>query len=159
MRGRAPRRVSDLLRSRPDLAERLTEARLRTEWRGLVGEDASRQSQPLSFNAGVLAVGVASSPWLHHLTLLRDQLREGLNRTLGPGVIRELRFQIHAVALPAAASLPQRPSRELGPEEFRAIDQALVPIHDPALNAVLRRLMTRARREQARKPGEGAPTS
>lgn len=159
MKGGAPRRVSDLLRSRPELAGRLMEARLRQHWRELVGPDVARQAQPLFFREGSLTVGVASSPWLHQLTLLADQLRDCLNRTLGPGAVRELRFQIHAVAPPTAASSPNRPPRELGPEEFHAIDQALAPIRDPALNAVLRRLMTKARRDQARRPGEGALTS
>lgn len=158
MKGGAPRRVSDLLRSRPELAERLMEARLRQQWRELVGPDVARQAEPLFFREGSLTVGVASSPWLHQLTLLADHLRDCLNRALGPGAVRELRFQIHAVALPTAASSPPRPPRELGPEEFRAIDQALAPIHDPALSAVLRRLMMRARQDQAGRPGEGALT-
>ena len=156
MRGGGPRRVVDLLRSRPELAERLIEARLRQQWRELVGADVARQAEPLFFREGTLTIGVASSPWLHQLSLLADELRGRLDRGVGPGAIRELRFQIHAVAPPPAFPASYRPQETLGPDESRAIDQALAPIDDPALGAVLRRLMVKARLNHARRPGGGA---
>jgi hypothetical protein len=147
---RRPVRVGEvLLRSGPEIAERVAEARLRREWARLAGQDAARQARPLAFHGGVLTIGVASSPWLHELSLRADELRERLDRFVGPGVVRELKFQIHAVAPPPAEATAARATRALSPEDVRAIDQALTPIDDPSLGAALRRLMVKARLSQA----------
>lgn len=114
MRGGAPRRVVDLLRSIPAVAERLDEDRVRRGWDELVGRDVARQTEPLSLHAGTLIVGVASSPWLHQLTLLAEELRERLNRGVGSEVIRELRFRIHPVT-PRRVSAPEPPETR-GPQ-------------------------------------------
>ena len=42
--------------------------------------EVARQAQPLSLRDGILTIGVASSPWLHQLTLVADELRGRLNR-------------------------------------------------------------------------------
>lgn len=156
MRGGAPTRLEELLRSSPEMRERVIEARLRREWQGLVGVEMAGQAQPISLHRGVLTVGVASSPWLHQLTLLSGELHERLDRAVGPGIIQELRFQIHALAEYPAPPSSHRPERVLTPQDVHAIDQALTPIRDPALGAVLKRLMLKARLNQPEPSGTGA---
>lgn len=159
MRGGPPVRVSDLLGRRPELSERVTEARVRREWSRLVGAAVARQSQPLSFQRGVLTIGVASSPWLHQLLLVADELRECLNRGVGSDIIAGLRFQLHAVEpLPSPRPITQ-PSWTLAREDSWAIDESLGPIRDPALRAVLKRIMVKARVSGASMSGGGAVDS
>lgn len=159
MRGGTPVRVSDLLGRRPDLGERVTEARLRRNWSRLVGAEVGRQSHPLSLRRGVLTIGVASSPWLHQLTLVADELRERLNTGVGSAVVVGLRFQLHAVEPPEpSARAPERP-RSLSREDSLAIDQSLAPIRDAALRAVLRRVVVKARVSRASMSGGGAVDS
>lgn len=134
----------------------MVEARLRREWQRLVGSEMARQAQPIFLHRGILTVGVASSPWLHQLTFLSDELRERLDRAVGLGMIQELRFQIQALAEYPAPPSPPRPERVLAPEEIHAIDQALTPIRDPALGAVFRRLMLKACLKQREPSGTGA---
>lgn len=155
MRGGPPARLSDLLRRRPELGERVTEARLRRQWSDLVGLDVARQTQPLSLRDGILTIGVASSPWLHQLTLVADELRGRLNRGADPDVIRGLRFQLHALESPKPQARVLESSGSLTREDSTAIDRSLTPIRDPALRAVLRRVMVKARLSGASTSGGG----
>lgn len=147
MKRDAPRVVGDLLASAmPQLAERLTEARIRGAWTSLVGVDAARRARPQALERGTLVIAVDNSPWLHELTLRAAELHAAVRARFAE--VTALRFvagdrAVHPDDRPAPP--PPRP-RPLTEDDRRDIDAAVAAIADPTLATAARRLMTRARR-------------
>jgi hypothetical protein len=128
----------------PGLRDRLLEAAIRDGWAAAVGTDAARRSRPTGLRAGVLQVAVDNSPWLAEMTLRSDQLLGAIRARHGAAVT-SLRFSIGRVAMapPAVArSRPPDPPR-LDAEEQRSVEAIAASTTDPALAAVVRRLVTR----------------
>jgi predicted nucleic acid-binding Zn ribbon protein len=80
------------------LAQGLREQEALTRWPEIVGALNGRHSRALGLRDGVLWVQVESSVWAQELTFLRPQIQRALDRELGPGSVREVRF--HSGSLP-----------------------------------------------------------
>ncbi len=131
-----PVRVGDLLVALPGVAERLAEARLLAAWPELAGAGGAR-SRAESVEDGVLHVAVASSGWLHRLTLDEPALLTRC-RAVAPAVsVRAIRFRLASLAGPhpaAAGSDPPAedsdPGRQPEPQDTTTIDAVLAPVRD-----------------------------
>lgn len=146
MRFRAPRAVADLLVTAvPQLGDRLREQRIRRAWPALLGADAARRTQPQALADGCLSVCVDNSPWLHELTLRAEELTRRVQERFPE--VRALRFVLGALE-PAEVSptprSPKVPALPLDDSARSAIDETISVIHDPALAAAARRLLTKA---------------
>ncbi len=139
----------------PDQAHRIWEV-----WEDAVGPDIARRARPVAFRSGVLHVGVASSPWMHQLTFLRERIRDELNRRLGSPVVRLVRFR-HA---PEGTEPGPRPrERADDPAPWAAVhlpgdvrdrvERTSAQVRDAPLREAIRRAWTRA--EQLRLLREG----
>src|SRR5262245_14560424 len=89
------------------LSDELRAQRVVTEWNDIVGPRIARRAWPDGLSrsgrgdagARVLWVRVSSSPWLHELTLLKEQLTRTILSHLGePALFDELRFHLGARA-------------------------------------------------------------
>lgn len=97
--------VADVL-ALSGLTDTVRAHRIVTEWRAMVGERIAARTWPDGLKDGVLWVRVASSAWLHELTLMRAQLLDGIARVLGPDpraptgarapLVRELKLHLGA---------------------------------------------------------------
>lgn len=88
------------------LADDVRGERVIAEWTELVGPRIAQRTRPDRIADRVLWVEVATSPWLHELTLLKPQLLRGLLERLGePALFDDLRLKL-AGARPA----PPRPA-------------------------------------------------
>ena len=143
-----PVRVGDLLIALPGVAERLAEVRLLAAWPELAGPGGAR-SRAESVEDGVLQVAVASSGWLHRLTLDEPALLTRC-RAVAPAVtLRAIRFRLAPLAEPQPAAAPaDAPGREPDsetrpqPQDTTTIDAALAPVRDrPDLASALGRAM------------------
>ncbi|MBI5015651.1 MAG: DUF721 domain-containing protein [Deltaproteobacteria bacterium] len=147
-----PALLRELLRraeaSYPDRSHRLWEV-----WEEAVGADVAQRAYPLELRRGRLTLAVATAPWMQQLSLLREQLREAVNRALGTELVRDVRFRLCPPEPPppprSAATPPAWLGEPLDPEVHAEIDAELAPIGDPALRASLRQVRVRA--EQARR--------
>jgi predicted nucleic acid-binding Zn ribbon protein len=74
--------------------ERALEQRVFGAWPAAVGELLRRRSQPEALRGKTLIVRVDSSALAHELSLLRAQVLAKLGRTLGAGVVEELRTRV-----------------------------------------------------------------
>jgi hypothetical protein len=71
----------------------IREHRIATHWRSIVGELVASRTWPDGLERGVLWVEVKNSAWVHHLTFLRDTIRDRANEIVGdPPLVREVRF-------------------------------------------------------------------
>jgi predicted nucleic acid-binding Zn ribbon protein len=137
--------------------------RILTEWREMVGERVAARTWPDGLDqkahARVLWVRVASSAWLHELTLVRQQILDGIHAVLGePRLVDELRLHLGARkqvdeddVLAKAAQARSRPKplppRPLPPPATGAakdrIDHETAVVADPELREIIRRVRVR----------------
>ena len=114
--------VADLLEAR-GLTRAVRGNRIAVEWEQLVGPRIAKHCVPDGIVRGALLIRVASSAWLHQLTLLRASLLASLLEAVGsPPLFSELRFVlgngvVGAGAVPthprtAASESPARPAIE-----------------------------------------------
>lgn len=133
-----------LLEAMPQLADRLTELRLKQSWRDVVGPEIARRSQPRSLVDGCVSIVVDNSPWLHELTLRQTDVTARV-RAAFPAV-RSVRVTLGTLATdPAPVTEAAARAVTLTSRDLREIDEATSTIGDPTLAAAARQLMTRAR--------------
>jgi predicted nucleic acid-binding Zn ribbon protein len=87
--------LADVLRrvtTEGPLAKGLREQEILQHWDRFVGALNARHSQALGLRDGVLWVAAESSVWAQELTLLRPHIQAALERELGAGCVREIRF-------------------------------------------------------------------
>ena len=64
------------------------------EWARVVGPRIAGHSRAVRYQQGILEVEVDGSAWMHELSVLKRQLIRTLNRELGEGAVRELRYLV-----------------------------------------------------------------
>ncbi len=150
--------ISDVIAS-VGLTEPIRAHRILTEWRDMVGERIAARTWPDGLKGQALWVRVASSAWLHELTLVRQQILDGIHRVLGePRLVAELRLHLgarkqvddddvlakSAQARRYKAPPPQKP---LPPPATGAakdrIDHETAVIADPELRELIRNVRVR----------------
>lgn len=156
---RDPIRVGNLLTAAyPKLAERFLEARIRREWRQLVGPEIARRCQPGELRDGTLELTVDNSPWLQELGLRAAELLSRLIHRYGADAVRSLRLSLGTPrAEPVESDGHPRHRRGSGErsearptakaitaEETRDIEAAVALIPDPELRVLARRLLEKA---------------
>jgi len=143
----APTPVAALLSGAlPGGAERLLEARIRRDWRQLVGPEIARRCQPAELRNRTLELTVDNSPWLQELALREAELLGRLNQRYGADAVRAIKVSLGALAREPAAYDRRRagkPDRPTG-EEMQMIDAAVTLITAPELQRLARRLFERA---------------
>ena len=90
-----PQLVGDLLArvlNRKGLGAKLEAASVIPEWESLVGPQIAAVTRPQRVSEGVLFVGVANSPWMMELNLMKAELMRRLNAGKGEGRIKQIVF-------------------------------------------------------------------
>jgi hypothetical protein len=119
-------------------------------WEEAVGEQLAQNTRPVAAYQGALTVLVRDSAWLHELQYMKAEIVKKLNRTLGKGVIRELRFRVGSWE-----DGEQKPGKEeaagpveLDPAVVAEAEAAVAVIKDARLREqVLRTLLASGRKE------------
>ncbi|HEY9765387.1 MAG TPA: DUF721 domain-containing protein [Chroococcales cyanobacterium] len=78
------------------LEGRVKEGKVFQYWPGIVGPSVAAKTHPRAIRQGVLVVETTSAAWSNQLTLLKPQLLEAIRRAVGPGIVKEIKFQITA---------------------------------------------------------------
>jgi hypothetical protein len=141
------------------IAQPVREHRILTEWRDMVGERIAARTWPDGLKERVLWVRVASSAWLHELSLMKAQMMAGIDRVLGPPrVCDELRLHLGArkqvdaddtLAIAAQArrrarTVVARPAPVAATGEAKArIERETASIADEELRELVRRVRVR----------------
>ena len=63
-------------------------------WSQAVGPEVAAHTRPKAFRGNLLHVTVDSSVWVHHLTLMKEEILRKINAELGDDLLTELRFTI-----------------------------------------------------------------
>jgi predicted nucleic acid-binding Zn ribbon protein len=130
------------------LKTRLVEWSLMLKWRKVVGEQVAAHSQPTGLNFKCLMVMVDSPAWVQHLSFLKPELLDKIQRSLGKETVAEIHFKVGTLSESSpypSLSPPARPLRTLlGEEEAALVEEYLRPLQDPTLKERMRSLITRS---------------
>jgi predicted nucleic acid-binding Zn ribbon protein len=63
-------------------------------WEKIVGEIIAENTRPAALKEKTLLVHVNSSPWLHHLHFLKEEIVRKVNDTLNKDLIEDILFKI-----------------------------------------------------------------
>ena len=72
-------------------------ARVFQLWERAVGEIIAANAKPAAFKDKILLVHVNSSPWLHHLHFLKEDIVRKVNDALSKELIEDILFKIGPV--------------------------------------------------------------
>jgi hypothetical protein len=130
------------------LSARLTEWSLKLKWEEIVGGPVAAHSEPCQLNFKCLVVMVDSSAWVQHLTFLKTELTEKIQRALGRETVTEIRFKVGSLtktnSSPAFSPSKRAFRTHLNEDEVILIEEYLRPLQDPTLKERLRSLITRS---------------
>jgi predicted nucleic acid-binding Zn ribbon protein len=69
-------------------------SRIWSLWPQVVDEIVAQNTRPAAIKADLLLVNVSSSPWIHRLQFLKQDIIEELNTALGKTVVKDMAFKI-----------------------------------------------------------------
>ena len=102
------------------LSGRLAQQRALTVWAEAVGPQIAGATRPLHVRDGVLVVATRSRTWAHELVFRKAAIMESVNRLLGKGVLKDIRFVGRGYQdAPEEAAKSSRPLPQ--PEEWRDV--------------------------------------
>lgn len=134
------------------ITDQIRAQRVIEEWSDLVGPKIASRTRPDGVYERVLVVEVASSAWLHELTLLKAPILAGLVERLGaPQLFDDLKFRLTGRGRPSAratrtASGRSRPApRQLPPPATGLAREQIVREADAVDDLELRELIARVR--------------
>jgi predicted nucleic acid-binding Zn ribbon protein len=85
--------IEQMLRQRK-MWRRYQQCLIIEEWDEIVGKEIAAVARAWYVQRNVLRVLVRDSTWAYHLTLLKPQLIEKLNRHVGEDLVRDIFFQV-----------------------------------------------------------------
>ncbi|MCX7977412.1 MAG: DUF721 domain-containing protein [Bdellovibrionaceae bacterium] len=81
-------------------SEQFLRWKLWARWADYVGPTVAEATEPVSLRRGILYLWVPNSSWIHHLSFMKEQIRDSLNKKLSQPVIREVRLTLDRKAVP-----------------------------------------------------------
>ena len=76
-------------------------------WDDIVGANVAENSRPAAFNGRVLLVHVTSSPWLHHMRFIKQDMIFSINKAFGKRLIDARRGEVKQASVFARERLAQ----------------------------------------------------
>ena len=161
-KSRPPRAVSELVSrilENWDMGRLTREQRVFLVWEEALGPALARTTRPVAVHHGSLIIAVKDSAWLQELQFMKPEIVRKLNRVLGRGAIRELRFKIGSwqdEAPPGKGGEQENGEAppDLDPAVVEEAKSAVAVIPDPRLREqVLKALLASARKEAREKQG------
>ena len=128
------------------LKTHLAEWSLKVKWLEIVGEQVAAHSRPIRINFKHLLVMVDNPAWVQHLTFLKPELMEKLQRSLGKETVMDIRFKVGSLSDNSLShAAPPQPRRtHLEEEETALVEEYLRPLQDPTVKERVRSLIMRS---------------
>jgi hypothetical protein len=123
------------------LGGRLNEYRIFGQWEACVGPAIARHAQPQALRGKKLALIVDSPAWMQQLSLLKPEIIEKVNRTLGKEAITEITLRLGEME---ARDRPPEDSPVLTPldsKEREKIEDYIRAIGDADTREAVRRVI------------------
>jgi len=86
--------VLENLFQKPKIKESYLCYKLMLIWGKVLGKGIANNTEVLSLKNGKLKVATTSYTWIHQLDLLKERIKESLNKALGEEVVQEIEFLV-----------------------------------------------------------------
>ena len=128
------------------LKTHLAEWSLKVNWVEIVGKQVAAHSRPIRLNFKHLLVVVDNPAWVQHLTFLKPELMEKLQRSLGKETVMDIRFKVGSLSENnlSPPSLPRPIRTHLDADEAALVEEYLRPLQDPGVKERMRSLIMRS---------------
>ena len=132
--------LGSMLKAR-GLGSRLSEYRVFGQWEKSVGPVIARHAQPQAVRGKKLTLVVDSPAWMQQLSLLKPEIVEKVNRTLGKETIKDITLRLGEI------ESRERPAEEppvrtvLGQDEREKIEDYVRGVSDPAIKEAISRVI------------------
>jgi hypothetical protein len=120
---------------------RLHEYRIFGHWERSVGALIAGHAQPQSVRGNRLLLIVDSPAWMQQLTLLKPEIIEKLNRSVGGTAIKDIALKLGEITPGHERILEEPPAIPLDPDERATIEQYVAKITDVATRDAIRRVI------------------
>ncbi len=118
----SPTRIAEILGSvvaRLGVERNLDDYRVWQAWDEVVGPAIARNAQPLRLDAKRLVVAVRNNVWMQELSLLREELRERINRWMKREVVGEIFLVVGKIEAGSSPSRAPAETRAAAPARFQ----------------------------------------
>jgi hypothetical protein len=133
--------IAKILKSR-GMQSRLREYRISGQWARIVGPAIALHAQPSTLRGDRLMLIVDSPAWMQQLSLMRPEIIEKLNNTLGAQTVREITLKLGEIISPPMQSRAgEGAAREITAEERDRIELYVRDIADSEIREAMRRLI------------------
>lgn len=134
--------LGNMLKAR-GLGGRLSEYRVFGQWEKSVGPVLARHAQPQAVRGKKLTLVVDSPAWMQQLSLLKPEIVEKVNRTLGKEAIKEITLRLGEVESrhEPLEELPNPTRAVLGREEREKIEEYVRGISQPDIREAISRVI------------------
>jgi predicted nucleic acid-binding Zn ribbon protein len=132
--------LGSMLKAR-GLGSRLSEYRVFGQWEKAVGPVIARHAQPQAVRGKKLMLVVDSPAWMQQLSLLKPEIMEKVNSTLGKKTINDITLRLGEVEL--REQPPEEPlvRNVLNRDEKEKIEDYVREISDPDTREAVRRVI------------------
>jgi predicted nucleic acid-binding Zn ribbon protein len=137
---RLSRTLGSMLKAR-GLGSRLSEYRVFGQWEKAVGPVIARHAQPQAVRGKKLTLIVDSPAWMQQLSLLKPEIMEKVNSTLGKNTINDITLRIGEIE--SRDRPPEEPlaSPVLNQDEREKIADYVRVISDPGIREAIGRVI------------------
>ncbi len=132
--------LGNMLKAR-GLGGRLSEYRVFGQWEKSVGPVIARHAQPQAVRGKKLTLVVDSPAWMQQLSLLKPEIVEKVNRTLGKEAIKEITLRLGEFESRAEPSEEPPVRAILGSDEREKIAKYVCEIGDPDTREAVSRVI------------------
>jgi len=132
--------LGSMLKAR-GLGSRLDEYRVFGQWEKSVGPVIARHAQPQTVRGKKLTLTVDSPAWMQQLSLLKPQIVEKVNRSLGKETIKDIMLRLGEVESRQQSSEAPLVRTVLGSDERRKIEDYVREISDADTREAVRRVI------------------
>jgi predicted nucleic acid-binding Zn ribbon protein len=132
--------LGSILKAR-GLGSRLSEYRVFGQWEKAVGPVIARHAQPQTVRGKKLTLIVDSPAWMQQLSLLKPEIMEKVNSTLGKKTITDITLRLGEVQPRAAPPEEPAVSNVLSQDEREKIEDHVRGISDPDTREAVRRVI------------------
>jgi len=144
--------LGSMLKAR-GLGSRLSEYRVFGQWEQSVGTAIARHAQPQALRGKKLTLIVDSPAWMQQLSLLKPEILEKVNRTLGKEAVTDITLRLGEVGSRDVAAEERPVPLPLDSNELQKIEDYIRAIGDGDTREAVRRVIEKdfLSRKNARK--------
>ena len=131
----------DKLLSKRGLGGRLKEYRVFGQWEKIVGKVIARHARPQSVRGKRLSVIVDSNAWMQQLSMLKPDIIQKVNRSMGKDAIAGITLKLGEVAVSETPSRERRVPVRLSNEEKIKVEEYVKNVQDDEAREVIKRVI------------------